>query len=218
MMHALQHRIFELVTIRGLRHFDSLRDLGKMVGESHPQKVKHHLIQLEKGGYVKVDWGSKTIELAKSGEGNNSSINFFSIPILGAANCGIATLFAKERPEGLLMVSEGMIPQRKGLFAVKAVGDSMNEARVNGRDKIEDGDYIVVDPEDRQPSPGDYVLSIINDSANIKCFHFDQENQQIVLCSESSKDYPPIFIHESDASDFCINGKVVGIIKHPKFS
>src|SRR3989344_218957 len=218
MMHHLQHRLFELISVRGLRRFDSLRDLGKMIGETHPQKVKYHLTQLEKTGFIRFDWNSKTVKPVKNHEKNHRAINFFSIPVLGAANCGLATLFVEERPEGVIIVSESMIPRREKLFAVKAVGDSMNRAKVNNRDAIEDGDYVVVDPENRQPSSGDYVLSIINGSTNIKRFYLDLDNQQIVLCSESNKDYSPIFIHESDASAFCINGKVIGIVKTPRFS
>ena len=52
--------------------------------------------------------------------------------------------------------------------------------------------------------------------ANIKKFHFDRENSRIVLVSESSKDFPPIFIHEDD--DFNISGKVVQVIKKPSFA
>lgn len=220
MMHPLQQKLYELIGVRGLRHFESLRELGKMVGEEHPQKVKHHLSQLEKAGYIRVNWGTNSLEITKPhrGEEEEAVVKFFSIPVLGAANCGEATLFAEERPEGLLVVSESMIPQHKKLFAVKAVGDSMNRASIRGKDSIEEGDYIVIDPEDKQPTQGDYVLSIINGSANVKRFYLDPNNNQIVLYSESSHEYPPIFIHEEDSPDFLINGKVVAVIKSPRIS
>jgi SOS-response transcriptional repressor LexA len=50
--------------------------------------------------------------------------------------------------------------------------------------------------------------------ANIKKYIFDEENNQIVLVSQSSKDIPPIYIHEDDS--FMVNGKVIQVIKKPK--
>ena len=51
--------------------------------------------------------------------------------------------------------------------------------------------------------------------ANIKKFFLDRENRQVVLMSESTKDFPPIYIHEDD--EFMVNGKVVQVIKKPRF-
>ncbi len=62
---------------------------------------------------------------------------------------------------------------------------------------------------------GDIVLSIIDGMANIKRFFLDKANNQVVLVSDSTKEFPPIYIHEDD--DFMINGKVVQVIKKPKF-
>ena len=215
-MHPTQQRIYALVHIRGHRKFHSLRELGDAIGEKHPQKVKHHLLQLEKMGLIDVDWSTYQIEpkLRRTKPGKAEAI---SIPILGSANCGIATLLAEERPEGMLMVSRSMIkgPQKK-LFALKAVGNSMNMAKVNNKESIEDGDFVIIDENDRDPNNGDYVLSIINGSANIKKFHRDITNHRIVLLSESSENFAPIFIHEQDNPDYFINGKVVSVIKAAK--
>ncbi|HZT34945.1 MAG TPA: hypothetical protein VFA15_03425, partial [Nitrososphaera sp.] len=58
------------------------------------------------------------------------------------------------------------------------------------------------------------VLSVIDKMANIKRYHFDKENNQIVLMSESTQSFPPIHIHPDD--DYSINGKVIKVIKKPK--
>jgi repressor LexA len=79
---------------------------------------------------------------------------------------------------------------------------------------IEDGDYLIIDSDYRTPRNGDVVLSVIDDMANIKKYVFDEENNQIVLVSQSTKDIPPIYIHEDDS--FMINGKVIQVIKKPK--
>ena len=89
----------------------------------------------------------------------------------------------------------------------------MNRALVQGK-PIEDGDYIVVDSEPGEPKNNDIVLSIIDGMANVKKYYVDKENNQILLMSESTHDFPAIHIHEDD--NFMINGKVVGVIKKPK--
>jgi SOS-response transcriptional repressor LexA len=91
----------------------------------------------------------------------------------------------------------------------------MNKSVVNGN-TIEDGDYLIIDSSDTSPSSGDVVLSVIDEMANIKKYVWDEENNQIVLVSESTKDIPPIYIHEDDS--FMINGKVIQVIKKPKFA
>lgn len=215
-MHPLQQKLYELIQMKGLRKFDSFRHLGDAIGEEHPQKIKHHLQQLEKLDLIKVDWKNYEIE-PKAGKGKLTTAEAIPIPILGAANCGMATLIAEERPEGVLLVSKKMIKvPGDNLFALRAVGNSMNNAEVNGNENIEDGDFVIIDSESRQPSNGDYVLSVINGSANVKRFYDDKGNGRVILRSESSENYPPIFIHVDDNPDFFINGKVISVIKVPK--
>ena len=91
----------------------------------------------------------------------------------------------------------------------------MNKASVGGKN-IEDGDYVIIDGQDKHPKDGDYVLSIINGMANIKKFVKDEKNNMVVLLSESRQYFPPIYIHEDDLSDYVISGKVVQVIEGPR--
>jgi SOS-response transcriptional repressor LexA len=86
----------------------------------------------------------------------------------------------------------------------------MNRSLIDGK-RIEDGDYVIIDGDARSPAEGDIVLSVIDGLANLKRFHLDKQNKQIALVSDSTQDFPPIYIHEDD--DFFINGKVVQVIK-----
>lgn len=217
LMHPIQEKLYELVHHRGRRKFDSLRDLGEAIGEVHPQKIKHHLQQLEKSGLITVNWEDYSIQ-PKPDPQQWHEAEVISIPIMGAANCGTATLFAEERPEGMLMASKAMIKgAKKNVFALRAVGNSMNKAD-SPWGPIENGDYVIIDPDDRQPKNNDFVVSIINGSANIKRFYKDEEHSNIVLFSDSTETYLPIFIHFEDNPDFFINGKVVSVIKQPKMT
>lgn len=100
------------------------------------------------------------------------------------------------------------------LFILKAKGDSMNDADIDGN-SIEDGDFVIVDESKRAPENENYVVSLIDDCANIKKFF--HQGDQIALVSESTKDYNPIFIHQSDADRYNVIGTVVRVIKTPKF-
>lgn len=208
-MHTTQEKLLKLASDKNLGQL-TLREIGKLVGESYPQKVKHHLLQLQKKGLLRIDKGRSLIE--KMTEGAIKNTNLISIPILGTANCGPANTFAEENLEGYLRVSARLLKKKKGIFAVKVDGPSMNKALIDGK-SIEDGDYAVIDGEAKDPKDKEVVLSIIDGMANIKRYRWDSKNKQIILMSDSTREFPPIYIHEDD--NFMINGKVVQVIKKP---
>lgn len=208
-MHKIQRDLLKLVTPHGLGA-KTLREIGEMVGVSHPYKVKHHLDKLEADGFIKIRMkGSHISEIVPGTVGGS----LLSIPVYGSANCGPATFVAEGNFEGYLKVSPSLLGRKSsdGLFALKAVGPSMNRASILS-EAIADGDYVIVDGGARTAEDNDYVVSIIDGCANIK--KFLKEPDRVVLLSESTEDIPPILIHKDD--DFLINGKVVKVIKKPK--
>ena len=219
-MHKIQEELLRVAQSKNLGQY-TLREIGAFIGEQSPQKIKHHLLQLEKRGLLKIDKIKGVIEKKHQEwikEKGRSRI--LSVPILGAVNAGPAQIFAETNIEGFLKISSSLLNRSvaKGehqLFALKVEGVSMNRAEV-GKDKkrIENGDYVVIDLNDRNPKNGDIVLSVIDGVANIKEFHLDRANRQIVLMSRSTQEFPPIYIHEND--NFFINGKVVQVIKKPR--
>jgi SOS-response transcriptional repressor LexA len=212
-MHELQEKLLTISRNHDLGKL-SLRQIGKLIGqEDAPQKVKHHLLALQKRGLLEVDREQNTVAPVQSGPIGKSKL--IALPILGAANCGPAMVLAEQQALGYIHISGKLLVKKRGIFGIKASGYSMNKANING-ECIEDGDYVVVDPEYRSIRNGDYVLSIINGAANIKRYFKDSENRRIILLSESSADTTPIFIHFSDMDNYLINGKVVQVIKKPK--
>lgn len=180
-----------------------------------PQKIKHHLEQLKQKWLLKMDKIKGTMEQVKSWL--DKAWSFFSIPILWSANCGEAVAFAEGITEWYLKVSSRLlwIKRERSLFALKAIWHSMNQTSVWLEKKcIEDWDYVVVDPNIGNLRSWDIVVSIIDTCANIKKFIIDKENHQVVLMSESTLDFPPIYIHEEDG--YMVNWKVVQVIKKPK--
>lgn len=90
----------------------------------------------------------------------------------------------------------------------------MNKANVSGM-PVNDGDYAIVDSSKRGPSDGDYVIAVVDGLANLKRFLFDKGNNQVVLLSESSEDYLPIFVHPEDNNEGLISGTVIQVIRRP---
>jgi repressor LexA len=206
-MHQLQERLLKVIDRKNIGNL-TLREIGELIGEGLPQKVKHHLSQLERKGFISIDRKSKQISRVS----NKATLGdlFVSIPIIGSANCGKAVIYADQNIEGYLKVSKRLVPKQKGIFAIKAEGNSLNRASIQGKN-IEPGDFVIVDSEKISPNDGDYIVSIIDGMANIKKYRLDKKHSRIALISESTQEYTPIFIHQDD--DFRINGKVIDVVK-----
>src|SRR6056297_3636721 len=213
-MHKVQEKILKLAGEVNLYDL-TLREIGKRIGEGDsPQKIKHHLNQLARKGLIRTDKKKKIIE--KVGPGVKSSGKVVSLPIMGDANCGEATCLAEDYVEGYLHLSKGILgnlSQRKNnLFVLRAIGSSMNKAVIDSQ-RLEDGDYVLIDKDKKRPSNGDYIASIIDGAANIKRFY--KQDDYIVLVSESTQDIPPIYIHKGDIDDYLVAGTVVKVLKRP---
>lgn len=218
-MHPIQEKLLDLSKHHNLAKM-TLRDMAKGIGlpGEAPQKIKHHLLQLQKKGFLTIDriqgLMEKSVMKPAWAEGllKDAASKVFSIPIVGTVNCGPATIFAEQNFEGFLRVSSKLIRQSSptDLFAVKTDGSSMNRAEINGK-KIEDGDYVIVRKDESIPDNNQVVLVIIDGRGTIKRFINDTKNEQVVLKADSSYDYEPIYLHPED--EFFVNGKVVDVVK-----
>ncbi|MFA6285260.1 MAG: S24 family peptidase [Parcubacteria group bacterium] len=218
-MHTIQQKLLELSKKENLAKL-SLREMARNIGmpNESPQKIKHHVLQLQKKGFLTIDRIKGIMDRTTGAPSWSKGFlkkasRLFSIPIIGTANCGPATIFAEQNFEGFLRVSSKLIGRLNptGLYAIKTDGSSMNRAEI-GDKRIEDGDFVIVDGDVRNAETNDVVLAIIDSKATIKRFINDRKNNQIILRSDSSFDYEPIYLHSDD--EFFINGKVVGIIKN----
>lgn len=210
-MHDTQERILALLESKG-QLFLKYAQIGRDIHEKHIQNVKYHLAQLEKRGYIEIDYLKKVVK--KVQKESSKLMQFSSIPFYGTANCGSALSYADDVKKGVLKVSSSIIGSPTDLIAVQAVGNSMNNANINGR-SIEDGDYVIIDTQQKSPRSGDYVLSVIDDGANIKRLYFDEKNGYVVLRSESNDtSFHDIIIDESD--HYSVVGVVKMVIKKPQ--
>ena len=214
-MHIIQKQLLDLIATHEDFGSYSLRKIAEMVGaKDKPQTAKYHLLKLEADGLIQMNLEAGIIKLVKKGYAKASVSPIYSLPVVGSANCGPATIFAEQNIEQYLKVSSSMLPHnKKGLYAVIASGNSMNTAEVDhGSGKtIESGDFVLVDSEHLNYRNGDIVVAVIDGMATIKKYREDKLNERIILEADSTEKYLPIFIHEGD--DFLLSGKVVGIIK-----
>jgi SOS-response transcriptional repressor LexA len=133
---------------------------------------------------------------------------------MGEANCGVPLIFADNTIKGFLRVSPSAlrVNNLKNVYALKAVGDSMNATDIKGRN-IESGDYVLVENAGAIEH-GEVVVSVIDGAANIKRLFIDAANHRLILLSESKEPLSPIVIDESDFdSHYHAAGKVVDVIK-----
>ena len=213
-MHIIQRQLLDLIATHEDFGSYSLRKIAEMVGaKGKPQTAKYHLQQLEKDGLIQLNLEAGIIKLVKRGYSKASTSPIYSLPIVGSANCGPATIFAEQNVDQYLKISSSMLPRNKSnLYALIADGDSMNKAKVGEEEKtIESGDFVLVDSEYKNYKTDDIVVAVIDNMATIKRFREDKPNNRIILEADSTEKYLPIFIHEGD--NFLLSGKVVGIIK-----
>ena len=214
-MNKTQERLLELAKSNDLSRIP-LRMIAKMLGNESmsPGLLQHHFAQLNKKGFLFIDRKAKTQRL---GSDLRDDIRFYSVPIVGMASCGPASQFADEVVEGYLNISKNSLKASGKLFAVRAVGDSMNSALIptpsGKKAPIADGDYVIVDMSRTtvEDNIGKYVVSVINGLANIKKLARRAYDYALLSESTNMSAYPPIIIHEDD--DYLINGRVLAVVK-----
>lgn len=191
---------------------DEIRHYFKLASVS---TAHYYVAKLQKEGYLQ-----KTSNQPRAININSDEIiktiipkktESFSVPVLGSANAGPATIFAEENISGYLRVSRNDLNRKNGIFALRVEGDSMNKAKID-RKNLEEGDFVLINSEYKNPKNGDYVLSVIDGCANLKKFEKSAKTGEIRLLSESKNPkHKPIYVSSED--DFMVNGKIISVIK-----
>lgn len=149
---------------------------------------------LEKKELVKRDEDRK-IYFVKNDSFANLG-NIFSIPMYGLASCGEALAYAEGNVDGYLQISKSLFRRESPaqLFAVKALGDSMD------KEGIGDGDYAVFEKKELDfDFDGKIVVAVINGMATIK--RYRKLNHGIIglFPNSTNKIHQPIYLDESDS-------------------
>lgn len=212
-MNETQELLLQLAQSKDLSQL-GLREISRLIGVKNPQTVKYHLKKLTDAGLVTLG-DRATVTIDRNILANGSLIR---IPIMGKVSAGPATQVASNEISGYLRISSNLLSSKnyKDLFALNVVGTSMNKASVKGM-LINDGDYAIVDSSRRSPGNGEYVIAVVDNLANIKRYHFDKLKNQVVLISESSDDYLPIYVQQEDIREGLISGTVTQMLSKPIF-
>ncbi len=149
---------------------------------------------LEKKDLVKRDKNHKLYLVENDSFANLKKI--FSIPVYGLASCGEALAYAEDNVDGFLRISKSLFRKVDSakLFAVKALGDSMD------KDGVNDGDYVIFEKHEsgKEELEGKIVVAVINGMATIKRYKKVSSDIVGLFPHSTNTMHQPIFIHSTD--------------------
>lgn len=149
---------------------------------------------LEKKDLIKRDKGKKIYVVENENYANFK--NIFTIPMYGLASCGEALAYAEGNVDGYLQISQSLFRKADPaqLFAVKALGDSMD------KEEIKDGDYVVFEKCDAGADfENKIVVAVINGMATIKRYKKLPHGIIGLFPNSKNKVHQPIYLDESDS-------------------
>jgi repressor LexA len=203
-----QQRVYAELQKRITRSGESptVDELRKALKLKSLRTVAQYLEVLERKGYILRRKNAKrNIELR---DGESSSSSTVSIPVIANVGCDDLSLFAQEERDEFLEVDHTIAGTSSrgdegGIVAVRAVGDSMQDAGINP------GDYVLIRFTDEAQN-GDRVAAIVGDMVTVK--RYERKDGVTILYPESKNPkYKPIVLRE----DFKIAGKVLCVIPNP---
>ena len=174
----------------------TLEELRVTLGLASISSVQRHTDALKEKGYLE---NTRGLALPDSSDK-------VQIPLVGNVACGVPFL-ATENVEACIQFDASKISGTPdNYFFLRAIGDSMNNARVSGK-TIDDGDFVLIKKQ-QTADPGSRVVALIGDEATIK--KIIPEDGYVRLQPESTNPKnKPILLFE----DFSIQGVVEDVIK-----
>ena len=175
----------------------SFEEIAESFGYSSLATVHEHLSNLERKGYIRKSYNeSRSIELV----GRNNGSPVVELPLLGAVAAGLPIEAVGDNET--LAVPPDMISRRRDNYVLRVEGNSMIE------EQIRDGDYIVVQAQDRAED-GQMVVALVGGEAATVKKLYREANGQIRL-QPANATMRPILV---DAADVRVQGVVVGVIR-----
>lgn len=173
----------------------TLYRLSKLLGES-ATATRQVVNALEKKDLVKRD--GKYVFAIKNDFADRQ--NVLQVPLYGLASCGEALAFAQDNVSGFLQISPNLFRTKDPaeLFAIQAIGDSMN------KEGIDDLSYIIFEKYNGQDLDKKIVVAIINGMATIKKYEKKSKDLVMLVPSSTNDRHKPIYISNHD--NFIIAG------------
>ena len=196
LLHPTQEKLLEILIETNDEPL-TIRELQDKCGLSSTSMVAHHMLQLEKKGYLKRNpMNPRDYQIIKNGP--ESPVAYLNL--YGLASCGPNGSILDGNPIERIPISSRLLsfPSYEA-FMVKAKGKSMEP-------KIQDGDYVIVRKISKLDNGKVYVC-VNSGEAIIKRVLLD--DGRIILHSFNS-DFKPFLA----AEDFRIEGEVKSIISN----
>jgi repressor LexA len=175
----------------------TLKEMAAAIRAKSLNSIAQYLKILEQKKYItRTKHARRNIEL-RNYDPFNSIPWDISIPVVSSVGCDNLSVLAMEEYDEFIEVDRKIVEKRGDVIAVRAVGNSMNDA------DIHHGDYILIELTD-QANNGDRVAAIVGDMVTVK--RLDKGNGIVILRPESKDPkYKPLILHE----EFKIAGKVI---------
>ncbi|MFA5961524.1 MAG: S24 family peptidase [Parcubacteria group bacterium] len=193
-LHSTQKKLLELLK----EHFDdplTIRELQEKLDVSSTSLVHHHILQLEKNGFLKRNPNNPQ-DYEIIADSPDKKIIFLNL--YGLAHCGPGESILDGSPVDRIPLSRKLVSSADS-FLVKAKGDSMYP-------KINNGDLVITKKTNNFDN-GDIVVCVNNGGALIKKIR--KEKDHIWLFSINEK-FEPFLATE----DFKVEGLVKGVISY----
>lgn len=175
----------------------TMRELQEKLGASSPSLVYHHILQLEKKGYLKRN-PSNPQDYEIVTDSPDKKIVYLNL--YGLAACGPSGSVLDGNPIDRIPLSRRLLSfSANDAFLVKAKGDSMYP-------KINSGDLVMAKKTNTCDS-GDVIVCVNNGEALIK--KVQKEKDHVLLISINQKVAPFVA-----AEDFHVEGLVKGVISY----
>ncbi len=195
-------------TLRARGYPPSVREIARAVGLASTSAVHHHLLILEREGYLERGAAqSRAIRLTPTAAlrlGLSSELvpqaamaEAHVLPVIGEIAAG-GPIEAYQDASETLAVPDILAPTGDA-YVLKVRGDSMIEAH------IEDGDYVLIRPQSTARN-GDIVVAQVEENA-VTLKRFFKEQGRIRL-QPANPNYPPQYY-----PDVRIQGKLIGVIR-----
>ncbi|MEX1022662.1 MAG: transcriptional repressor LexA, partial [Dehalococcoidia bacterium] len=181
----------------------SIRDIQNGCDISSTSVVDYNLKRLEEKGFIRRDREvSRAIELL-NGQGERRRRHTVQVPVLGRIAAGIPLPVHPDQmaPEDVLDLTEDLVPNRPGLYALRVQGTSMIDALIN------DGDTVILEPRN-SADPGEVVAAWIIDREETTLKKYYPEGARIRLQPMNST-MDPIY---EDAANVEVQGRLVATL------
>jgi len=179
----------------------TVSEIGKQFKLGSLRSVTQRLESLEKKGLIARDRFKRRNVRILDASASLLSGDMIQVPVIASAGCDAVDVYAQDEFGEYILIDKKLLRKHTNIAAVRAVGDSMQDAG------IRNGDYVIVEVTDAVEN-GDRVVAVLGNMAVIKQYSKVDEVVYLQPRNEGAE-YHTIVVAEEDSKIF---GKVLSVI------